>query len=72
MYSLLSVFINYLFFSAMGLCCYMQAFSGSGEQGLLSSCSVQASHCSSFSGTAQALSMQASVDASCKPRTGAQ
>ena len=33
----------------LGLCCCTLAFSGCGEQGLLSSCGAQASDCSGFS-----------------------
>ena len=51
---------------------YIQAFSSSREQGLLSSCYEQVSHCSSFSGRAQALSTQASVVAAGKRGTLAQ
>ena len=36
----------YVFFAVLGLCCCPQAFSRCSEQGLLSSCSAQASHCS--------------------------
>ena len=39
----------YLFMAALGLCCFTWAFCSCGEQELLSSCSVQASYCSSFS-----------------------
>ena len=39
----------YLFLLALGLLCWMQAFSSRGERGLLSSCGVQASHCGGFS-----------------------
>ena len=38
--------INLLFLAALGLC--KQAFSSCGEQGLLSSCGAQASHCGGF------------------------
>ena len=38
-----------LFLVVPGLCCFVGFFSSCGEQGLLSSCSVQASHCSDFS-----------------------
>ena len=41
--------ISYLFLAALGLCCYMRAFSSCSEQGLLSSCGARASHCSGFS-----------------------
>ena len=37
-------FIIYLFLAVLGIHCCAWAFSGCGEQGLLSSCSVQASH----------------------------
>ena len=37
-----------LFLATLGLSCYTGFFSGFGEQGLLSSCGVKASHCSSF------------------------
>ena len=33
----------YLFLAVLGLCCCTQAFSSCGKQGLLSSCSTQAS-----------------------------
>ena len=35
--------------SALGLCCFKQAFSSCGERGLHSSCGARASHCSGFS-----------------------
>ena len=34
----------FFFFAALDLPCFVQAFSGCSEQGLLSSCSAQASH----------------------------
>ena len=39
----------YLFVAGLGLHCYTGAFSNCGEQGLLSSCTVQAAHCGGFS-----------------------
>ena len=47
----LSFFLSvyYLFLTALGLCCCVCAFSSWGEQGLLSNCSAQASHCGGFS-----------------------
>ena len=44
-------FFQIIFFisAVLGLCCYRRAFSGFSEEGLLSSCSAQAPHCSSFS-----------------------
>ena len=42
-------FFTYLFMAALGLCWHTQAFSSCGEQGLLFSCSEQASHCCAFS-----------------------
>ena len=41
--------ISYLFLAALGLCCFMRAFSSCSEQGLLSSCGARAAHCSGFS-----------------------
>ena len=38
-----------LFLVSLGLCCYVRAFSSYGEQGLLSSCGLRASHCGGFS-----------------------
>ena len=35
----------YVFLAALGLCCCARAFSSCGEQGLLFSCGVRASHC---------------------------
>ena len=41
---------DYLFLATLGLlCCLHWVFSSCGEQGLLSNCSVQASHCGGFS-----------------------
>ena len=40
---------HFSFGAALGLGCYLQAFSSCDEQGLLSSCHVQASHWSGFS-----------------------
>ena len=37
-------FLFFVFFAALDLPCFVQAFSGCSEQGLLSSCSAQASH----------------------------
>ena len=37
-----------LLVAAQDLCCCMRTFSSCGEQGLLSSCSAQASHCGGF------------------------
>ena len=57
-------FKMYLFLAGLGLCCWMQASSraGCGEQGLFSSCHVQASHCRVISGCgAQALGSWVSV-----------
>ena len=46
---------TYVFILAvLGLRCCARAFSGRGEQGLLSSCSVRASHCGGFSCGARA------------------
>ena len=42
-------FFNYLFLAALDLRCCVQAFSSCGEQRLLSSCVVMASHCGGFS-----------------------
>ena len=39
----------FFFFAALSLHCYMGTFSSCGEQGLLSGCSAQASHCGAFS-----------------------
>ena len=39
----------YLFLAALGLRCYLRAFSSYGDQGLLSSCGARASHCGDFS-----------------------
>ena len=39
----------YLFMAVLDLCCCEDLFSSCGEWGLLSSCSVQASHCGGFS-----------------------
>ena len=50
-----------LFLSALGLQYYVRAHSNCDEQGLLSSCGVQASHCGGFSCGAQALGTPASV-----------
>ena len=38
-----------LFLAVLGLCCCTQPFSGFREQGLLSHCGAQASHCGGFS-----------------------
>ena len=55
-------FLIYLFLAVLGLRCWAQAFSGCGERGLLSSCSVQASHhCGVSRCRAQALGTRASV-----------
>ena len=50
-----------LFLAALGLHYYVRAHSNCDEQGLLSSCGVQASHCGGFSCGAQALGTPASV-----------
>ena len=42
-------FLIYLFSAVLGLRCYVQLFSRRGEQGLLSSHGVRASHCNGFS-----------------------
>ena len=56
------IFYFILFLVVLSLCCYAQAFSSCSKQGLLSSCSAQASHCSSFSCCgARALGKRASV-----------
>ena len=56
------IFYFMLFLVVLSLCCYVQAFSSCGKQGLLSSCSARASHCSGFSCCgAQALGKRASV-----------
>ena len=61
-------FIIYLFLAVLGLHCCAWAFSGCGEQELLSSCSVQVSHYSGFSCCrAQALGTRASVVAALGP-----
>ena len=39
----------YIFLAALGLSCCTQAFSSCEEQGLLSSCGAQVSHCGGFS-----------------------
>lgn len=39
---------SYLFLAVLGLCHCAQAFSGCGEQKLLSSCCAQAPHCGGF------------------------
>ena len=39
----------FFFFAALSLHCYMGTFSSCGEQGPLSRCSAQASHCGAFS-----------------------
>ena len=39
----------HLLFAALDLCCCTRHFSSCSEQGLLSNCSVQASHCGGFS-----------------------
>ena len=44
-----------LFLAALGLHCYVRAHSNCDEQGLLSSCGVQASHCGGFALGAWAL-----------------
>ena len=55
-------FLIYLFLAVLGLRCCAQAFSGCGERGLLSSCSVQASHyCGVSCCRVQALGTRASV-----------
>ena len=57
-------FKMYLFLAVLGLCCWMQASSRAscGEQGLFSSCCVQASHCGVVSGCgARALGSWVSV-----------
>ena len=46
---LFKIFVYFYFSVALGLCCGEQAFSRCGEQGLLSSCSEQASPCGGFS-----------------------
>ena len=43
------IFIYLLLLAVVGLHCYMQAFSSCSDQGLYSSCSAWASHCSGFS-----------------------
>ena len=51
-----------LFLAALGLHCFAQAFSGCGEQSLLSNCDAWPSHCDGFSCCgAQALGTQASA-----------
>ena len=60
------VFILNLFLAVLGLHHWAWAFSARGEQGLLSSCSTWASHCSGFSCCAtQALGTWASAVAAC-------
>ena len=46
--SLLKIFVG-LFLVVLGLHGYVQIFSSYGEQGVLSSCGAQASHCGGFS-----------------------
>ena len=46
---LFKIFVYFYFSVALGLRCGEQAFSRCGEQGLLSSCREQASHCGGFS-----------------------
>ena len=59
---LLSFIYIYIFMATLGLCSFTWAFSSRGEQGLLSSCCVQASYCSGFSCCrAWALGVRASV-----------
>ena len=43
------IYFIYLFLAVLGLCCYMLAFSSCSKEGLLSSCSEQASHPGGFS-----------------------
>ena len=38
----MKVFVLFIYFATLGLCCYIWAFSGCNEQGLHSSCGVQA------------------------------
>ena len=47
--------------AALGLCCWVRAFSSCGKQRLLFHCGAQASHCSGFSYGAWALGAGASV-----------
>ena len=49
LYSFVTLKIFYIFLAALGLCCYVWAFSSCREQGLLSGYSVWASHCGGFS-----------------------
>ena len=61
-YMCLFIIINFNFFACTGSSCCTWAFSTCSEWGLLSSCSVKASHCSDFSCCrAQPLGMQALV-----------
>ena len=55
------IFFIYFCLAVLGLYCCTWAFSRSSEQGLLSSCSAQASPCGDFSCGAQALGTRASV-----------
>ena len=43
------IFIYFLFLAVLGLCCCTQAFSSCSKPGLLSRCSLPASHCRGFS-----------------------
>ena len=45
----LKILFIYLFLAVLGLHYWVGFFSNCGEQGLLSSCSAQASYCHSFS-----------------------
>ena len=61
------IFYFILFLIVLSLCCYVQAFSSCGKQGLLSSCSARVSRCSGFSCCgAQALGKQASGIVACR------
>ena len=49
LFTLFFFLIFYLFLVSLGLCWCTRAFSSFGEQGLLSSCGAQVSHCGGFS-----------------------
>ena len=62
----LNYLFNYLFWVALGPCCFTRA-SSSCESGLLSACGSRASHCSDFSCCrAQALGHAGSVVVVCR------
>ena len=55
MYTLLYLFIYFWLHWVVFICCCTRAFSGCGEQGILSRCGAEASHWSGFSWGAQVL-----------------